>query len=175
YTVARSGTAKRELTDESSDLRPLFDQILKTIPKPNAPVDGVLQLLVANLDYNDYVGRLAIGRIFSGAVAVGDHVSICKLDGRIEKTKVTKLYAFEGMKQVPIEHAEAGEIVALAGIDDIYIGETVSSADDPQPLPRITVDEPTIAMMFSVNTSPFAGREGKYVTSRKVRERLDKE
>jgi GTP-binding protein len=175
YTVARDGVAKRELVDESSDLRPLFDQILTTIPKPAAPIDGVLQLLVANLDYNDYVGRLAIGRIFSGAVAVGDQISICKLDGRIEKTKVTRLYAFEGMKQVPIDHAEAGEIVALAGIEDIYIGETVSAADDPQPLPRITVDEPTISMLFSVNTSPFAGREGKYVTSRKVRERLDKE
>jgi len=175
YTVARDGTAKRNLNDESSDLRPLFDQILSTIPKPAAPVDGVLQLLVANLDYNDYVGRLAIGRIFSGAVAVGDQISICKLDGRIEKTKVTKLYAFEGMKQVPIDHAEAGEIVALAGIEDIYIGETVSSAEDPQPLPRITVDEPTISMLFSVNTSPFAGREGRFVTSRKVRERLDKE
>jgi GTP-binding protein len=175
YTVARDGVAKRELADEGSDLRPLFDQILTTIPKPAAPIDGVLQLLVANLDYNDYVGRLAIGRIFSGAVAVGDQISICKLDGRIEKTKVTRLYAFEGMKQVPIDHAEAGEIVALAGIEDIYIGETVSSADDPQPLPRITVDEPTISMLFSVNTSPFAGREGRYVTSRKVRERLDKE
>ncbi len=175
YTVARDGVAKRELVDDSSDLRPLFDQILTTIPKPAAPIDGVLQVLVANLDYNDYVGRLAIGRIFSGAVAVGDQISICKLDGRIEKTKVTKLYAFEGMKQVPIDHADAGEIVALAGIEDIYIGETVSSADDPQPLPRITVDEPTISMLFSVNTSPFAGREGKYVTSRKVRERLDKE
>ncbi len=175
YTVARDGIAKRELADESSDLRPLFDQIITTIPKPAAPIDGVLQLLVANLDYNDYVGRLAIGRIFSGAVAVGDQISICKLDGRIEKTKVTKLYAFEGMKQVPIDRAEAGEIVALAGIDDIFIGETVSSADDPQPLPRITVDEPTISMLFSVNTSPFAGREGRYVTSRKVRERLDKE
>jgi GTP-binding protein len=175
FTVARDGIAKREMADQSSDLRPLFDQILKTIPKPAAPIDGVLQLLVANLDYSDYVGRLAIGRIFSGAVAVGDQVSICKLDGHIEKTKVTKLYAFEGMKQIAIERAEAGEIVALAGIDDIYIGETVSSADDPQPLPRITIDEPTIAMLFSVNTSPFAGREGKFVTSRKVRERLDKE
>jgi GTP-binding protein len=175
YTVARDGVAKRELIDDGSNLRPLFDQILATIPKPAAPTDGVLQLLVANLDYNDYVGRLAIGRIFSGAVAVGDQVSICKLDGRVEKTKVTKLYAFEGMKQVPIDRAEAGEIVALAGIEDIYIGETVSSADDPQPLPRITVDEPTISMLFSVNTSPFAGREGRYVTSRKVRERLDKE
>jgi GTP-binding protein len=175
YTVARAGIAKRELADESADLRPLFDQILSTIPKPAAPIDGVLQLLVANLDYNDYVGRLAIGRIFSGAVAVGDQISICKLDGRVEKTKVTKLYAFEGMKQTPIDRAEAGEIVALAGIEDIYIGETVSSAEDPQPLPRITVDEPTISMLFSVNTSPFAGREGRFVTSRKVRERLDKE
>jgi GTP-binding protein len=175
YTVARDGTAKRELADESSDLRPLFDQILKTIPKPAAPIDSVLQLLVANLDYNDYVGRLAIGRIFAGAVAVGDQISICKLDGRIEKTKVTKLFSFEGLKQVPIDHAEAGEIVALAGIEDIYIGETVSSADDPQPLPPITVDEPTISMLFSVNTSPFSGREGRFVTSRKVRERLDKE
>jgi len=175
YTVARAGIAKRELADESSDLRPLFDEILRTTPAPGAPVDGVLQLLVANLDYNDYVGRLAIGRIFSGAVAVGDQISICKLDGRIEKTKVTKLYAFEGMQRVAIERADAGEIVALAGIEDIYIGETVSSADDPQPLPRITVDEPTISMMFSVNTSPFSGRDGTYVTSRKLRERLDKE
>jgi GTP-binding protein len=175
YTVARDGIAKRELADQTTDLRPLFDQILTTIPKPAAPIDGVLQLLVANLDYNDYVGRLAIGRIFSGAVAVGDQISICKLDGRVEKTKVTRLYAFEGMKQTPIDHAEAGEIVALAGIEDIYIGETVSSAEDPQPLPRITVDEPTISMLFSVNTSPFAGREGRFVTSRKVRERLDKE
>jgi GTP-binding protein len=175
YTVARAGVAKRELADESSDLRPLFDEILRTTPAPGAPVDGVLQLLVANLDYNDYVGRLAIGRIFSGAVAVGDQISICKLDGRIEKTKVTKLYAFEGMQRVAIERADAGEIVALAGIEDIYIGETVSSADDPQPLPRITVDEPTISMLFSVNTSPFSGRDGTYVTSRKLRERLDKE
>jgi GTP-binding protein len=175
YTVARDGIAKRSLADESSDLRPLFDEIIRTIPAPVAVGDGTLQLLVANLDYNDYVGRLAIGRIFSGSVAVGDQISICKLDGRIEKTKVTKLFAFEGMKQPPIDHAEAGEIVALAGIEDIFIGETVSSADEPQPLPKITVDEPTIAMLFSVNTSPFAGREGKFVTSRKLRERLDKE
>ncbi|HEX5734621.1 MAG TPA: translational GTPase TypA [Blastocatellia bacterium] len=175
YTIARDGVARRELKDDSQDLRPLFDEILRTIPPPSANSEVVLQLLVANLDYNDYVGRLAIGRIFSGGVEVGNQISICKLDGRIEKTKVTKLYAFEGMKQQPIERAEAGEIVALAGIEDIYIGETVSSADDPQPLPRIVVDEPTISMIFSVSTSPFAGREGKFVTSRKIRERLDKE
>jgi len=175
YTIARDGIAKGELADESSDLRPLFDEILRTIPPPAAPLEEVLQILVANIDYNDYVGRLAIGRIFSGAVAVGDQIAICKLDGSIEKTKVTKLYAFEGMKQPAIDRAETGEIVALAGIEDIYIGETVTSADDPRPLPRIVVDEPTIAMMFSVNTSPFSGRDGKFVTSRKIRERLDKE
>ncbi|HYP30018.1 MAG TPA: translational GTPase TypA [Blastocatellia bacterium] len=175
YTIARDGVAKRELSDDSQDLRPLFDEIIRVIPPPAAPSEAVLQLLVANLDYNDYVGRLAIGRIFAGSVAVGDQVSICKLDGRIEKTKVTKLMAYEGLKQAPIERAEAGEIVVLAGIEDIYIGETVSAADDPRPLPRIKVDEPTISMIFGVNTSPFAGREGKFVTSRKIRERLDKE
>jgi GTP-binding protein len=175
YTVARDGIAKRELAESSQDLRPLFDEIIRTIPPPVASTDEVLQLLVANLDYNDYVGRLAIGRLFSGAVAVGDQVSICKLDGRVEKTRVTRLYSFEGLKQNLIERAEAGEIVALAGIDDIEIGETISSADDPRPLPKITVDEPTIAMVFGVNTSPFAGREGRFVTSRKIRERLDKE
>jgi GTP-binding protein len=175
YTIARDGVAKRDLSDDSGDLRPLFDEIVRTIPPPAATASGVLQMLVANLDYNDYVGRLAIVRIYSGAVAVGDQIAICKLDGRVEKTKVTKLYAFEGLKQAAIEHAEAGEIVALAGIEDIYIGETVSAADDPRPLPPITVDEPTISMLFSVNTSPFSGREGKYVTSRKIRERLDKE
>ena len=175
YAIARDGIAKRGLGDEGQDLRPLFDEIIKTIPPPPAPREEVLQMLVANLDYNDYVGRLAIGRIFSGAVTVGDQISICKLDGRVEKTRVSKLYAFEGMKQSPIDRAEAGEIVALAGIEDIYIGETVSSADDPRPLPRITVDEPTISMLFGVNVSPFSGREGRFVTSRKIRERLDKE
>jgi GTP-binding protein len=175
YTVARHGVAKINLADEGNNLQPLFDQILKTTPPPVASLEGVLQILVANLDYNEYVGRLAIGRIFSGAIQIGDMISICKLDGRIEKTKVTKLYAFEGLKQTPIDQAEAGEIVAIAGIEDIYIGETVSSADDPRPLPRITVDEPTISMIFGVNNSPFAGREGRFVTSRKIRERLDKE
>jgi GTP-binding protein len=175
YTIARDGIARLDLRDESSDLRPLFDEIIRTIPPPSAPVEEVLQILVANLDYNEYVGRLAIGRIFSGQVAVGDQISICKLDGRVERTKVTKLYAFEGLKQQPIERAQAGEIVALAGIEDIFIGETISAVDDPRPLPRITVDEPTISMMFAVNTSSFAGREGKFVTSRKIRERLDKE
>jgi GTP-binding protein len=175
YAVAREGVAKRNLQDEPGDLRPLFDEIIRTIPAPPASSDSILQMLVANIDYNDYVGRLAIGRIFAGSVAIGDQISICKLDGSVHKTKVTKLFAFEGLKQTPIDHAEAGEIVALAGIEDIQIGETVSAADDPKPLPRITVDEPTISMLFGVNTSPFSGREGRFVTSRKIRERLDKE
>ncbi|MEW6129631.1 MAG: translational GTPase TypA [Acidobacteriota bacterium] len=175
FAIARNGIAKYKLEDESEDLKPLFDEIVRTIPPPVAPIDGVLQVLVTNLDYDDYVGRLAIGKIFSGTVAVGDMVSLCKLDGSIQKTRVSKLYAFEGLKKTPIERAEAGEIIALAGIEDIYIGETISSIDDPQPLPKIIVDEPTISMIFGVNTSPFSGKEGKWVTSRKIRERLDKE
>jgi GTP-binding protein len=175
YAIARNGIAKVNLNDESEDLKPLFDEILRTIPAPVAPVDEVLQVLVTNLDYDDYVGRLAIGKIFSGTVVVGDMVSLCKLDGSIQKTRVSKLYAFEGLKKIPIERAEAGEIIALAGIDDIYIGETISSIDDPKPLPKIIVDEPTISMIFGVNTSPFSGKEGRWVTSRKIRERLDKE
>src|SRR5215471_16679150 len=175
FAVARDGIAKRSLDVDGTDLQPLFQEIVRTIPPPQSQTESDLQMLVANIDYNEYVGRLAIGRIFAGSVAVGDQISICKLDGSFEKTKVTKLFAFEGMKQPPIDRADAGEIVALAGIDDIFIGETVSSADDPSPLPKITVDEPTIAMLFSVNTSPFSGREGKFVTSRKLRERLDKE
>lgn len=174
YAVARDGIAKYSLDDETDNLRPLFDQIIKTIPPPTIS-EGSLQMLVTNLDYNEYVGRLAIGRIFAGAVAVGDQIAICKLDGSIEKTKVSKLYVFEGLKQTAVDRAEAGDIIALAGIEDIFIGETVSSVDDPRPLPRITVDEPTISMIFGVNTSPFSGREGKFVTSRKLRERLDKE
>jgi GTP-binding protein len=175
FAIARDGIAKYNLEDESEDLKPLFEQIIKTIPPPEAPVDGVLQVLVTNLDYDDYVGRLAIGKIFSGSVAVGDQVSLCKLDGSIQKTRVSKLYAYEGLKKTPIEQASAGEIISVAGIDEIFIGETITSQDDPKPLPKIVIDEPTIAMVFGVNTSPFAGREGKFVTSRKIRERLDKE
>src|SRR5262249_16094435 len=154
------------------DLQPLFDEILKAIPGPAANPDGNLQTLVANIDYNDYVGRLSIGRIFSDSVKIGDQISICRLDGSVDNTKVSKLYAFDRLKQTPGEWAHAGEIIALAGYENISIGETISSADNPEPLPTNTVDEPTISMIFGVNTSPFAGREGKYVTSRKIAERL---
>jgi len=175
YAVSREGIAKKQLTDDSGDLRPLFDQILETIPAPRALRDDSLQLLVANLDYSEYVGRLAIGRIFSGEIAVNDQVTIAKADGSVKKTRVSKLYAFEGLKRESVDRAAFGEIVALAGIDEIEIGETITSADNPQPLPVIAIDEPTISMIFLVNNSPFAGKEGRFVTSRQLKERLDRE
>jgi GTP-binding protein len=175
YAVSRDGVAKHELDHEGRDLQPLFEEIVRTIPPPRGVEDAPLQMLVANLDYNDYVGRLAIGRIFNGSVAVSDQIAVVGVDGQLRKTKVTQLYSFEGLKQTPIETASAGEIVALAGIEGINIGDTMTSAAEPRPLPRIRVDEPTISMIFSVNTSPFAGREGKFVTSRQIRARLDKE
>ncbi|MDT7688074.1 MAG: GTP-binding protein [Acidobacteriota bacterium] len=175
YAVARDGVAKKELADDSRTLRPLFEEIVRTIPPPRQIRDDSLQLLVANLDYNEYVGRLAIGRIFSGEIAQGDTVAVVRRDRSVAKVKVKELYAFEGLKRASIERASFGEIVALSGIEGIEIGETVTSADNPRPLPVIAVDEPTISMIFSVNNSPFAGTEGKYVTSRQLKERLDRE
>jgi GTP-binding protein len=175
YAISRDGIAKYSLDHPGEDLRPLYEQIIKTIPPPVCDPNAELQILVANLDYSDYLGRLAIGRIFNGTIAQGDQVAVCKDGGRIEKTRIRQLYTFEGLKQIPIEMATSGDIIALAGIDGINIGDTISSAIDPRPLPRIVVDEPTISMIFSVNDSPFAGREGEYVTSRKIRERLEKE
>jgi GTP-binding protein len=175
YAVSRDGVAKKELADDSRSLRPLFEEIVRTIPPPHEQRDDSLQLLVANLDYNEYVGRLAIGRIFSGEIAQGETVAVVKRDKSVEKIRVKELYAFEGLKRESIERAGFGEIVALAGIEGIEIGETVTSADNPRALPVIAVDEPTISMIFGVNNSPFAGTEGKYVTSRQLKERLDRE
>ncbi|MGH9613101.1 MAG: EF-Tu/IF-2/RF-3 family GTPase, partial [Bryobacteraceae bacterium] len=175
YTNARAGIAKRSLDDDSSDLRPLFEEILAHIPPPAGDQDKALQLLVANLDYSDYLGRLAIGRVFSGALHYGDDVSIAKLDGSFHNTRITKLYSFEGLKRVDETIWIPGDILAIAGVEGITIGETVTSAETPDPLPKIQIDEPTIAMMFTINTSPFGGREGQYVTSRNLRDRLDKE
>ena len=175
YAVSREGTAKRNLEETSENLQPLFEQIVASIPAPREVRNDSLQLLVANLDYNDYVGRLAIGRIFSGEIKIGDQITVVKPDRSTHKTKVSQLYVFEGLKRESVERAGFGEIVALAGIDNINIGDTITSSDNPQPLPSIAVDEPTIAMIFGVNNSPFAGREGKFVTSRQLKERLDKE
>ncbi len=175
YAISKQGIAKKNLGDSSEDLRPLFEQILETIPAPAPILEEKLQVLVTTLDYNDYVGRIAIGRIFSGKITVGDTVSVCKLDGSIQKTRITNLFTFEGLKQQPVSGASAGEIIAIAGIEGIYIGETVADAEDPIPLPTIQVDEPTISMIFHANTSPLSGRDGKYVTSRHLRARLEKE
>jgi GTP-binding protein len=175
YAVSRDGTAKLKLEDQSNNLQPLFDQIVETIPAPRELRADSLQLLVANLDYNDYVGRLAIGRIFSGEIKVGDQITVVKPDRSSHKTKVSQLYVFEGLKRESVDKAGFGEIVALAGIENINIGDTITSVENPHPLPSIAVDEPTIAMIFGVNNSPFAGREGKFVTSRQLKERLDKE
>jgi GTP-binding protein len=175
YTNARAGIAKMSLDDSSNDLRPLFEGILKGIPEPPGDATGPLQILVANLDYSDYLGRLAIARVFNGTLNLGDEVGIVKLDGALQKTKITKLYSFEGLKRVDETIGKPGDVLAIAGVEGINIGETVTNPETPHPLPRIQIDEPTIAMMFTINTSPFAGREGSYVTSRNLRERLEKE
>jgi GTP-binding protein len=175
YTNAKAGIAKAEPDGPGDDLQPLFEALVTHVPPPGGDVDGVLQLLIANLDYSDYLGRLAIGRVFSGRVKVGDTVAVAKRDGQLETTRVTKLFVFDGLERVAAEEAPCGEIVALAGFEGIQIGETVTSAESPAPLPALHIDEPTIAMVFSVSTSPFAGREGRWVTSRNIRDRLEKE
>jgi GTP-binding protein len=175
YTNGRAGIAKMDPTDDSDTLQPLFEAILQHVPPPKGNPHEVLQLLVANLDYSDYLGRLAIGRVFNGTLKLGDDVSIAKLDGTFHKTRITKLFSFEGLKRVDETIGKPGDILAIAGVEGITIGETVTSADNPKPLPHIQIDEPTIAMTFTVNNSPFAGREGDFVTSRNLRDRLDKE
>jgi len=175
YSNARAGIAKANLDDASDDLRPLFEVIVKYIPLPPGDPEGLLQMLVANLDYSDYLGRLAIGRVFNGTMRLGDEVGIVKLDGSVQKTKITKLYSFEGLKRVDETIGGPGAILAIAGVEGINIGETITHPETPKALAKIQIDEPTIAMMFTINTSPFAGREGSYVTSRNLRDRLDKE
>jgi GTP-binding protein len=175
YTISREGIAKYNLEDENTDLTPLFETMLKHIhPYPNKSASH-LQLQVANLDYNDYVGRIGIGRVTSGTLKKGDNIVVCKRDGSIQSAKITKLCSFEGLKQVEIDQADCGDIVAVAGIPDITIGETLCTFDNPQPLPLLVIDEPTLDMEFWVNNSPFAGREGKYVTTRHLRARLERE
>ena len=175
YANARAGIAKTTMEDPSEDLRPLFEAIIEHIPSPAGDPDATLQAQVANLDYSEYLGRLAIARVFQGTLRHGDEVSICHLDGRIQKTKITKLFSFEGLKRVDETLTRPGDILAIAGVEGITIGETITSADTPMPMPPIQIDEPTIGMTFTVNTSPFAGKEGTFVTSRNIRDRLDKE
>ena len=175
YTNAKAGTATADINVAGENLQPLFAAIVETTPHPQGDATGPLQILVANLDYSDYLGRLAIARVFNGRMFTGEDVAIAKLDGSLQKTKITKLFSFSGLKRTDITETTLGDIVAVAGVEGITIGETITDAENPAPLPHISIDEPTIAMQFTVNTSPFAGREGTYVTSRNLRERLQKE
>ncbi len=175
YCNARAGQASLDPKQPGQDLRPLFDAIVEHTPPPLGDPAHPLQMLIANLDSSDYLGRIAIGRIFNGRVKISDPITVAKLDGTLENTRVTKLFAFEGLKRIDIDEAMAGDIVCLAGIEDITIGETVTDPANPMPIPPIAIDEPTVSMVFGVNTSPLAGREGTYVTSRNLRDRMDRE
>lgn len=175
YTISKLGIAKYNLEDEGSDLTPLFETILKHIkPYPDKSCEP-LQMQVANLSYDDYVGRIAIGRVTGGRLEKNESVVVCRRDGSITPAKITKLSIFEGLKQIETDSADCGDIVAVAGVSDITIGETICSADNPKPLPLLVIDEPTMTMEFLVNDSPFAGQEGKFVTNRHLKERLDRE
>ncbi|RMA97037.1 translational GTPase TypA [Hydrogenothermus marinus] len=175
YAIAKDGIAKENLEDDSTNMKPLFEKIINYMPAPTYDPEKGFQFLITSLDYDNYVGRLAIGRIFNGSVKVGQPVSVIKKDGKIIKGNIRALYTYEGLNKVEVKEAKAGDIVAIAGIDDIYIGETIADAENPESLPPITVEEPTISMIFSVNDSPFAGRSGKFLTSRHLRDRLFKE
>src|SRR3989344_4408916 len=177
YTNGRLGIAKRRLTDESNDLSPLLDTIIEYVPCASSPelAQRPLRFQPFNLGYDNFMGRLAVGRIYEGVIAAGSNVFVKKPDGETRSGKLTKVFAFEGLEKKEVEQAEAGDIVLIAGLTDIYIGETVTTDGEAQPLPAIAVDEPTIALTLLVNNSPFGGREGKYVTSRQLREYLTRE
>jgi len=175
YCNAKKGLARRAADGADETLEPLLDQILATVPPPSFDPEMPLQLLITSMDYDDYVGRLAIGRVFNGRLRKAGDMALCRLDGAVVAGKATMLYGYEGLKRVEIAEAGPGDIVALAGLDEVKIGETISDRERPVALPAIQVDEPTIAMVFSVNTSPMAGREGTHVTSRKLKERLERE
>lgn len=175
YASGLSGFAKLEETDESNDMRPLFDTILKYTPAPSGSADETLQLQISQLDYDNYTGRLGIGRILNGRIKPGQTVAVMNHDQQIAQGRINQLLGFKGLERVPLEEAEAGDIVIISGIEDIGIGVTITDKDNPKGLPMLSVDEPTLTMDFMVNTSPLAGTEGKFVTSRQIRDRLQKE
>lgn len=175
YASAKLGWAKNELTDEGVNMAPLLNTIISEVPAPNGEVDAPLQAIICNVDYDEYVGRIGIGKIVRGKITGGQAVTVCHTDGTTSPAKITRLYQFEGLKRVEVESGEMGDIVAVNGIDKINIGETLCSNDCIEPLPFVAIDEPTISMLFMVNNSPFAGKEGKFVTSRHLRARLFKE
>ena len=175
YTNAREGVAHRQIGDSSKDLLPLFETIVKGIPAPSGDPQDVLQIQVMNLDYSDFLGRIAIGRVFNGTLQRGTEVGVSKLNGKLESTRITKLYTFRGLERDEAESVAAGDLVAIAGVEGIQIGETITDLSAPAPLEPLLIDEPTLAMIFTVNSSPLSGKEGNYVTSRDLRDRLQKE
>jgi GTP-binding protein len=175
YTNAKTGVAHLKIGDDSTTLKPLFEQIVTSIPPPAGDPHATLQIQVTNLDYSDFLGRLAIARVFQGTLERGTEVGISKLDRSIQATKITKLFTFRGLERDEAESVSAGDIVAIAGVEGIQIGESITSLENPAPLEPLLIDEPTLAMVFTINTSPFAGREGQFVTSRDLRSRLERE
>jgi GTP-binding protein len=167
--------SKLSLDDDSENLEPLFNTIVESIPGPEVENEELTQFLITNLDYDNYVGRIAIGRIFNGVLESNKNYALCNEDGTTTNIKISVLYSFQGLQKTAVETMEAGDIAAIAGVDDVKIGDTISLADNPVALPRIKVDEPTISMIFYVNNGPFAGTEGKFLTSRHIKERLEKE
>jgi GTP-binding protein len=175
YCIAKQGIAKKELDEEGVNLEPLFEAIVNTVPPPPGDTTSPFQMLVTTIDYNDYLGRLGIGRIHRGTIRLGGPMKIIHRDRKVEDDKVTKIYTFDGLKRIETDEAHAGDIIAIAGMEDVDIGETIADAADPTPLPFVAIEEPTISMNFMVNNSPFAGQEGKYVTTRNISERLARE
>jgi GTP-binding protein len=175
YTNARDGVAHRKQGDDSKDLLPLFEAIVERIPAPAGDPAATLQLQVMNLDYSEFLGRIAIARVFNGTLLRGTEVGISKLDGKLQATKITKLFTFRGLDRDEADRLQAGDIVALAGVEGIQIGESITDLSNPEPLEPLIIDEPTLAMIFTVNSSPLSGREGSYLTSRDLRDRLQKE
>jgi GTP-binding protein len=175
YTNAKTGVAHLKVGDDSTTLQPLFEQIVTSIPPPAGDPDGVLQIQVTNLDYSDFLGRVAIARVFNGTLKRGTEVAISRIDGTVHPTKITKLFTFRGLDRDEAEEVSAGDIVAIAGVEGIQIGESITDLANPTPLEPLVIDEPTLTMVFTINTSPFAGREGQFVTSRDLRARLERE
>jgi GTP-binding protein len=175
YATGLGGWAKKDLDDEGKDMQPLFEAILDHVPPPVGDIEKPLQLQVTTLDYSEYLGRIVIGKVHNGVITAGQQAALVTRDGQIVKSKISKLLGFQGLQRIEIESASAGQIVAVAGFADANIGETVACPDNPDALPLISVDEPTLGMTFAVNDSPFAGQEGKFVTSRQIRDRLMRE
>ena len=175
YASAKNGYAKLSLDDENKDMKPLFDTIVETVPEPKGSKDEPLQLLVSNIDFDEYTGRVGIGRIERGTIHNGETVAMCKKDGSVQNIKIGKLYTYDGLNRVETEEAYCGDIIAVTGLTGIEIGETIADVNNPEKIDFVDIDEPTVSMTFSINDGPFAGKEGKFVTSRHLRERLYKE